>query len=59
MLEILNDKGETTVVLVNSIRDRGYHMVSWNISKYDSGKYAYRFRFNDFSEIREIVLQKS
>jgi len=59
MLEILNDKGETTVVLANSIRDRGYHMASWNTSKYDPGKYAYRFRFDDFSETREIVLQKS
>ena len=59
MLEILNDKGETPVVLVNSIRDRGYHMASWNTSTYDSGKYAYRFRFNDFSETRDIVLKKS
>ncbi|MBT4483892.1 MAG: DUF362 domain-containing protein [Candidatus Latescibacteria bacterium] len=59
MLEILNDKGETPVVLVNSICDRGYHMASWNTDQYDSGKYAYRFRFNDYTETREILLKKS
>lgn len=59
ILEILNDKGDTPVVLVNSICDRGFHMASWDTGKYDSGKYAYRFRFNDYSETREIILQKS
>ena len=56
MLEILNDKGETPVVLVNAVRDRGWHMASWNTSTYDSGNYAYRFRFNDYSETREIIV---
>jgi len=59
MLEILNDKGETVVVLVNAIRDRGYYLASWNTGSYNSGSYAYRFRFNDFSETGEIVLRKS
>ena len=59
MLEILNDKGETPVVIVNAVRDRGYHMASWDTSSYDSGNYAYRFRFNDYSVTREIVLKKS
>ena len=59
MLEILNGKGETVVVPVIAIRDRGYHLTSWDTSAYDSGSYAYRFRFKDFSETREIKLQKS
>jgi len=59
MLEILDNKGETRVVLVNAISDRGYHMASWNTEAYDSGNYAYRFRFNDFSETREILFKKS
>lgn len=59
MLEILNEKGETIDILVNAIRENGYHMASWNTAKYESGKYAYKFRYNDYREVREIVLQKS
>jgi hypothetical protein len=59
ILEILNEKGQTVVVPVIAERDRGSHLASWDTSTYDSGKYAYRFRFNDYSETREIVLQKS
>jgi len=58
-LEILNDKGETVVIPVIAIRDRGTHLTSWDTSTYESGKYAYRFRWNDYSETREILLQKS
>ena len=59
ILEILNEKGETVVVPVIAVRDRGTHMASWDTSTYESGKYAYRFRFNDYSETRGIILQKS
>ena len=59
MLEILDNNGGTRVVLVNAISDRGCHMASWNTETYDSGNYAYRFRYNDFSETREIMLKKS
>ncbi|MFC1539617.1 DUF362 domain-containing protein [Candidatus Latescibacterota bacterium] len=59
MLEILNDKQETVVVLVNSIRDRGYHLASWNIENYDSGNYSYRYRYKDYIETGDIVLRKS
>jgi hypothetical protein len=59
MLEILNDKNETVKVLVNAVRDRGYHMASWNIESFGSGNYSYRYRFNDFIETGDILLQKS
>ncbi len=59
ILEILNEKGETVVVPVIAVRDRGTHMASWDTGTYESGKYAYRFRFNDYSETRGIILQKS
>ncbi len=58
MLEILNDKGETVEILVNAIRDCGAHLASWNTNSYDSGNYAYRFRWNDFSETRELRFRK-
>jgi hypothetical protein len=58
ILEILNEKGQTVVVPVIAERDRGVHMASWDASAYASGKYSYRFRFNDYSETGEIVLQK-
>jgi len=58
MLEILNEKGETVVVPVNAVRDRGIHLTSWDTSKYDSGKYAYRFRCNGYSETGGILLKK-
>ncbi len=59
MLEILNGKNETVNVPVNAIRDAGYHMASWNIEPYDSGKYSYRFRSNDYAETGGIMLRKS
>jgi len=59
MLEILNDKGETLTVPVNAERERGCHLASWNTADYDSGDYAYRFRFNDYSETGKIRLRKS
>jgi hypothetical protein len=58
ILEILNEKGQTVVVPVIAERERGSHMASWDTSAYASGKYSYRFRFNDYSETGEIVLQK-
>ncbi len=58
MLEILDEKGGIKEVLVNAVNERGYHMASWNIKRYRPGKYLYRFRFNDFSEMREIIVKK-
>ena len=59
MLEIIDKHGDTQAVLVNAILDHGYHMASWDTGPYDSGQYSYRFRFNDFSQKGEIVLQKA
>ena len=59
LLEILNGKGETVAVPVIAIRDRGIHLASWDTAAFESGKYACRFRCGDYSETREIVLQKS
>ena len=59
MLEILNDKGETVSILENAVRDCGYHVASWNTEEFDSGTYAYRYRCDDYSETRDVVLKKS
>ncbi|MBN1292740.1 MAG: DUF362 domain-containing protein [Candidatus Latescibacteria bacterium] len=58
MLEIIDDKGETVVVLVNAIRYSGSHMASWNTETYNSGKYTCRYRFNDYSETQDILLMR-
>ena len=59
MVEILDEKGDTREVIVNALDEPGYHMASWNTGRYASGKYMYRFRFEDFSETKEIMLQKA
>lgn len=58
-VEILDLNGNNFELIMNAVCDTGYHMASWNTSKYASGKYRYRLRFNDFNEVRDIVLNKA
>ncbi len=59
MVEILDAKGDNLEVIVNAVNDPGYHMAAWNTSKYPSGAYKYRLRFDDFNEVRDITLKKA
>jgi len=59
IVEILDGNGKNLEVLVNSIDEAGYHMAAWSTDGYESGRYAYRFRFNDFHEERDIVLNRT
>lgn len=59
LVEILDEEGKTLEVPMNAICDAGYHMAAWNIDTYASGRYQYRLRYNDYSEMRDIVLNKA
>ena len=58
-IEILDENGKNIEVIANSINDAGYHMAAWNTDKFASGKYKYRLRFNNYNEVKEIVLNKA
>ncbi|MDP2984443.1 MAG: hypothetical protein Q8O92_14085, partial [Candidatus Latescibacter sp.] len=58
LVEILDQNGGNIEVISNAICEPGYHMAAWNTGKYASGSYKYRLRFNDFNEVRDLVLKK-
>jgi hypothetical protein len=58
LVEILDRSGRNLEVLSNAICDPGYHMAAWDTSKYASGSYQYRVRFNGYNEVHDIVLNK-
>ena len=58
-LEILDANGDTVRILDNAVREKGWHLAAWDTEAFDSGTYAYRFRWNGHSETRGIELKKS
>jgi hypothetical protein len=59
LVEILDESGKNLEVISNTICDPGYHMAAWNTSKYASGSYKYRLRYNDYNEVHDLVLNKA
>lgn len=59
MVEILDQDGNDLEVISNAVCDPGYHMAAWNTAKYESGRYKYRLRYNDYNEVHDLILQKS
>jgi len=59
LVEILNQSGNNVEVISNAICDAGYHMAAWDTSKYASGAYKYRLRYNDYNEVHDLVLNKA
>jgi len=59
LVEILDESANNVEVISNAICDAGYHMAAWNTAKYASGRYKYRLRYNDFSEVHDLVLNKA
>jgi hypothetical protein len=57
-LDVLNTLGEQVVLLVNGVRARGTHMVSFDGKGLASGIYLYRLRAGDRVETRRMVLAK-
>lgn len=59
LVEILDESSNNGEVISNAVCDAGYHMADWNTAKYASGSYRYRLRYNDYSEVRDLVLNKA
>lgn len=57
--EILDSAGNNLEVITNAICDAGYHMAAWDTANYASGQYQYRLRYNDYNEVKEVVLKKA
>jgi hypothetical protein len=58
LVEILDQNGNNLEVISSSICESGYHMAAWNTSKYESGSYKYRLRYNDYNEVQDLILNK-
>ncbi|MFN7996758.1 MAG: twin-arginine translocation signal domain-containing protein [Bryobacteraceae bacterium] len=59
LLEILDPKGNNLEVISNAVCEAGYHMAAWNTAKYASGSYQYRLRYDGYSEVHGLVLNKA
>ncbi len=59
LVEILDESGKNLEVVSNTLCEAGYHMAAWNTAKYGSGSYKYRLRYNDYNEVRDLVLNKA
>jgi hypothetical protein len=59
LVEILDQSDNNVEVISNAICDAGYHMAVWNTAKYASGSYKYRLRYNDYSEVHDLVLNRA
>jgi hypothetical protein len=58
LVEILDRNGGNLEVITNEVCESGFHMAGWNTSKYASGSYKYRLRFNGFAEVHDLLLNK-
>ncbi|MFB3920540.1 MAG: DUF362 domain-containing protein [Terriglobia bacterium] len=59
LVEILDQGGNNLEVISNAVCEAGHHMAAWNVAKYASGSYKYRLRYNDYSEVHDLVLNKA
>ena len=50
--------GQLVDVLVDNYLARGSHMAVWNTNNHAAGVYFYRFRFEDFTETKKMMLLK-
>ncbi len=59
LVEVLDRAGNNLEVIANAICEAGFHMAAWNTAKYASGVYQYRLRYNGYSEVHDLVLNKA
>jgi hypothetical protein len=59
LVEILDQDGNNLEVISNAQCEPGYHMAAWNTTKYESGSYRYRLRYNDYNEVQNLILKKT
>lgn len=58
LVEVLDQAGKNVEVISSAICEPGYHMAAWDTAKYASGSYQYRLRYNDYSEVHDLILNK-
>ncbi|MEP2448915.1 MAG: T9SS type A sorting domain-containing protein [Balneola sp.] len=57
-LSIYNSTGQKVTTLVNSLKSKGSHSVTWNATQFASGMYFYRLNTPDGSTTRKMILIK-
>lgn len=50
--------GRRVEILVNHIKEAGYHQVTWNAADQPSGIYFYRIEADDFTDTKKMLLLK-
>ena len=58
-VEILDQNGNNVDVIMNAVCEAGYHLATWNAGRFNPGRYQYRVRYNDFNEVKDIVLNRA
>lgn len=59
MVEVFDESAKNLEVIFNAVCTPGYHMAAWNTSKYASGNYKYRLRYNGYGEVHDLALNKA
>ncbi len=57
-ITILNPIGEEVTIILNEVREPGYHQVEFNASNLPSGVYFYRLQAGSFVQTKKMILVK-
>ncbi|AXI99953.1 Por secretion system C-terminal sorting domain-containing protein [Cyclonatronum proteinivorum] len=57
-LEVFNIMGQRVAILVNTMQNAGYHIVTFDASRLSSGMYIYRLESGSFIQTRTMMLVK-
>jgi hypothetical protein len=57
-ITIYNLIGQQVAILVNEIKDAGYHSVEWNPVKMTSGVYFYELKADKYQNVKKLLLLK-
>ena len=57
-ITILNAIGEEVAVVLNEVKEAGYHQVEFNAANLPSGVYFYQLRAGSFVETKKMILAK-
>jgi hypothetical protein len=57
-LDVFDARGAKVAELINGVKTKGKHTVSFNAQGLASGVYFYRLQGNGFNEMRKMVLLK-
>ncbi len=57
-IEIYDLLGRRVVILVDNLKDAGFHQITWDTTDQPSGIYFYKFQTNDFADTKKMLLLK-